>query len=123
MNYRYPTLVALFSIVVVGIIAIPIGNPRFLDRAIVLELSFIVIFALVWKGYNKAYYPCIAIAVLVMIGNSLSSTHVALMMTFAKPLNAIVLIIGGYVLQLALLFFSLKGITGSKPAKISKPIN
>jgi len=31
-------------------------------------------------------------------------------MTFSKPLNAIILIVGGYVLQIALIYTSLKSI-------------
>ena len=41
MNYNKLTLMTLISITVVGMIAIPFGNPKFLDRAIVLELCFI----------------------------------------------------------------------------------
>jgi hypothetical protein len=32
------------------------------------------------------------------------------MMTFSKPLNAIILIVGGYVLQTALIYTSLRSI-------------
>ena len=105
-HYR-ATLVVLVSIAAVGLIAIPFGNPKFIDRAIVLELSFVVLSALIWKGYNKTLYACIPLAVLVIIGNSLAPPHVKLMMTFSKPLNAIVLILGGYVLQIALIYTSL----------------
>jgi hypothetical protein len=50
-----------------------------------------------------ALYACIPLAVLVMVGNSLASSHVEMMTTFSKPFNAIMLIIGGYVLQAALI--------------------
>ena len=43
------------------------------------------------------------IAVLVIVGNSLARPHVEIMTTFSKPLNAGVLIVGGYVLQAALI--------------------
>jgi hypothetical protein len=46
----------LVSIVAIGLIAIPIGNPKFIDRAIILELSFATVSALIWKGYSKALY-------------------------------------------------------------------
>lgn len=80
-----PAAIVLAAISVVGAIAIPFGDPQFLDRAIALELAFI------------------ALAVLVIAGNSLSPPHVDIMTTFSKPLNAVLLIIGGYVLQAALI--------------------
>jgi len=39
----------------------------------------------------------------MMIGNSFAPPHVEIMTTFPKPLNAMVLIIGGYILQTALI--------------------
>src|ERR687892_320082 len=111
MDFYYrATLIVLVSIVSVGLIAIPFGNPKFIDRAIVLEMSFFVLFALMWKGYSKALYVCIPLAALVIVGNSLAPPHVKLMMTFSKPLNAIILIVGGYVLQIALIYTSFKSI-------------
>jgi hypothetical protein len=112
MNPHHKVLVILTSIIIVGLIAIPIGNQRFIDRAIALEVSFIVLAILVWwRGFRrKALYVCIALAVAVIIGNSLAPRHVELMITFAKPLNSIVLIIGGYILQAALLYTSLRAI-------------
>lgn len=108
--YLRATLVVLIFIVVTGLIAIPFGNPNFIDRAIALELSFITLSVLLWRGYSKALYACIPIAILVIIGNSLAPPHVNLMMTFSKPLNAIVLIVGGYILQIALIYASLRAI-------------
>ena len=109
IHYR-ATLIILVSITALGIIAIPFGNPKFIDRAIILELSFATLSALIWKGYGRAIYACIPIAVLVIIGNSLAPPHVNLMMTFSKPLNAVILIAGGYVLQIALIYTSLNSI-------------
>ena len=74
-TYRI-TLIVLISIVAVGLVAIPFGNPKFIDRAIILELSFVTLSILVWKGYSKALYPCIPLALLVIIGNSLAPPHV-----------------------------------------------
>jgi hypothetical protein len=98
-----PVTAVLAAISVVGAIAIPFGDPQFLDRAIALELSFIALTVLTYKGFRKALYACIPIAVLLMVGNSTASPHVEIMTTFSKPLNAVVLIIGGYVLQAALI--------------------
>lgn len=108
--YYHATLIALISITMLGLIAITFGNPKFIDRAIILEISFATLSFLVWKGYNKALYACIPLAFLVIIGNSLAPPHVKLMMTFSKPLNAVILIAGGYILQIALIYFSLRSI-------------
>ena len=118
IHYR-ATLIILVSITALGIIAIPFGNPKFIDRAIILELSFATLSALIWKGYGKALYACIPIAVLVIIGNSLAPPHVNLMMTFSKPLNAIILIVGGYVLQIALIYTSLRLILNIRSRRLT----
>jgi hypothetical protein len=101
MSFR-PVVMVLAATSVVGAIAIPFGDPQFLDRAIALELAFIGLTVLAYKGFRKALYACIPLAVLIIAGNSLSQPHVEIMTTFSKPLNAVLLIIGGYVLQAAL---------------------
>ena len=118
IHYR-AILIILVSITVLGIIAIPFGNPKFIDRAIMLELSFATLSVLIWKGYGRALYACIPIAVLVIIGNSLAPPHVNLMMTFSKPLNAIILIVGGYVLQIALIYTSLRLILNIRSRRLT----
>ena len=117
--YYRVTIIILVSIVAIGLVAIPFGNPKFIDRAIILELSFITLSVLVWKGYSKALYPCIPLALLVIVGNSLAPPHVHLMMTFSKPVNAIVLIVGGYVLQIALIYTSLRSILNISSKKLT----
>ena len=97
-----PVVAILAAISVMGAIAIPFGDPQFLDRAIALELGFITLTALIYRGFRKALYACVPLAVLVMVGNSLAPPHVEIMTTFSKPFNAVVLIIGGYILQAAL---------------------
>ena len=118
-SYYRATLIVLVSIAVVGLIAVPFGNPKFIDRAIVLEMSFFVLFALIWKGYSKTLYVCIPLAILVIVGNSLAPPHVNLMMTFSKPMNAIILIIGGYVLQVALICTSLRSILNIRSRRLT----
>ena len=98
-----PVVIMLVVISIVGAIAIPFGAPQFLDRAVALELSFIMLAFLTYKGFRKALYACIPLAIIIMVGNSLASSHVEMMTTFSKPLNALMLIIGGYVLQGALI--------------------
>jgi hypothetical protein len=120
MDSKKITLSVLIAIVIVGLIAIPFGNPKFFYRALGLEASFIILAFLIWKGYNKALYICIPIALLVIIGNTLAPPHVNLMLTFSKPLNAFVLIIGGYILQISLIYFSLKYIIEIRSKKLPK---
>jgi hypothetical protein len=120
MDFYYrATVIILVSITILGLIAIPFGNPKFIDRAIILELSFAILSVLIWKGYGKALYACIPIAVLVIIGNSLAPPHVNLMMTFSKPLNAIILIVGGYLLQIALIYTSLRSILNIRSRRLT----
>ncbi len=117
--YHRATLFTLVTITVLGLIAIPFGNPKFIDRAIILESSFAALSLLIWKGYSKALYACIPLAFLVIIGNTLAPPHVKLMMTFSKPLNAIILIAGGYILQIALIYISLRSIILKRSGKLT----
>ena len=103
-------LITLILISALGVIAIPFGSPKFIGEAIVIELSFITISVLIWKGYTKALYACIALALTVVVGNSTSPAHIHLMTTFSKPANALILIIGGYILQGTLIYTSLESI-------------
>ena len=100
-------LIALTSIVLVGLVGIPFGDPRFIPIAIILELVFIVLAVLVSKGYTRPLYISIVLASLIIIGNSITTAHIhRMMMIFVKPVNTIVLIIGGYVLQALLIYAS-----------------
>lgn len=103
-------LITLVLICALGVIAIPFGNPKFINEAIALESTFIVLAALIWRGYTKPLYACIALSIVVIIGNSTSPAHVHLMTTFSKPANAAILIIGGYILEGILLYISLKAV-------------
>ena len=108
-----PVVIVLTVISVVGAIAIPFGAPQFIDRAIALELSFITLAVVILLCdrltvrtvplARLALYACIPLAIIVMVGNSIASPHVEIMTTFSKPFNAVMLIIGGYVLQGALI--------------------
>jgi hypothetical protein len=113
------TLIILVFITILGLIAIPFGNPKFIDRAIILELSFATLSVLIWKGYSKALYACIPIAALIIVGNSLAPPHINLMLSFSKPLNAIILITGGYVLQIALIYTSLRSIINIRSRRLT----
>jgi hypothetical protein len=104
-------LITLILISALGIIAIPFGSPKFIGEAIAIELSFVALTVLIWRGYPKALYVCIALATVVIIGNTVSPAHVHLMTTFSKPANAVILIIGGYILEGVLIYTSLSAIT------------
>jgi hypothetical protein len=97
----------LISIIIIGIIGIPFGDPRFKSYAILLELSYISLAILIAKGYRKPLYACILIAVLIIVGNSFVTAHIHRIMTLAKPINTLVLIIGGYILQILLIYASI----------------
>jgi hypothetical protein len=97
-------LIALTSIVLVGLVGIPFGDPIFIPIALFFEILFIGLAILVFKGYTRPIYICIILASSIIIGNTITTAHIhRMMMTFVKPVNTIVLIIGGYVLQASLI--------------------
>jgi hypothetical protein len=110
MVVKRHVLFTLILISTLGVIAIPFGSPKFIGEAIAIELSFVTLSVLVWRGYTKALYACVALAVTVIIGNTSSPAHIHLMTTFSKPANALILIIGGYILEGTLIYTSLKAI-------------
>jgi hypothetical protein len=115
MKPEYLVLIALTSIVLVGLVGIPFGDPRFIPVAVLLELVFIGLAVLVSKGYTRPLYICIILASLIIIGNSITTAHIhRMMMTFVKPVNTIVLIIGGYILQALLIYASVIAIMDDK---------
>lgn len=117
-----PVVLVLVVISIVGALAIPFGDPQFLDRAIALELSFITLAIVILLDSRRAVkkisfgkvalYACIPLAIIVIVGNSLAPPHIEIMKTFSKPLNALLLIIGGYILQAALICTSILELAG-----------
>jgi hypothetical protein len=99
--------IVLISIIISGIIGIPFGDPRFIIYAILLELSYILLAILIAKGYRKPLYACISIALLIIVGNSFVTAHIHRIMTLERPINTLVLIIGGYILQILLIYASI----------------
>src|SRR5919107_2483277 len=104
---NFPVLVTLVSIVVVGLIGIPFGDPRFIVYAIFLELVYVSLAILVAKGYRKPLYACILIAIIIIVGNSFVDAHINRIMSLSRPLNTMVLIFGGYLLQGLLVYASI----------------
>ena len=98
-KFQKSVVVVLGAISVAGVFGIPLGDPRFITQAIVLEGCFIALAVLSAKDYKKAYLPNFIIAGIVIIGNSAFYKHIEIMTTFHPLYNAIVLITGGYILQ------------------------
>ncbi|MFQ5940796.1 MAG: hypothetical protein ACE5KA_03760 [Nitrososphaerales archaeon] len=98
----------LIAFCAVGIIGIPLGDPKFFIVAIVLEASFIALTVLSLKRIRSVVIPNIAIACTVSVGNTLSPTHTDVMLTLSPIYNALILIIGGYLLQALLIITSIQ---------------
>ena len=116
---HFPVLVTLVSIIVVGLIGIPFGDPRFIAYSIFLELVYVSLAILVAKGYRKPLYVCILIAIIIIVGNSFVNAHINRIMSLSRPLNTTVLIVGGYLLQGLLVYTSTMALrinNGSKPS-------
>jgi hypothetical protein len=104
---NFTVLLVLVSIIIIGIMGIPFGDRRFIIYAILIELSYISLAVLVAKGHRKALYACISLAILIIIGNSVVAAHIHRIIAFSRPLNTIILVIGGYILQALLIYSSL----------------
>ena len=101
-----PVLIVLVAIIIIGIIGIPFGDPRFIVYAILLEISYVSLAVLIARGYKKPLYVSILLAIIIIVGNSLVNAHIHRIMSTSKPLNTIVLITGGYILQGLLIYTS-----------------
>ena len=97
----------LIAISVVGMLGIPLGDPKFIAVAIALEASYIALTIVSIKKIRYALIPNIVIAGIVMAGNTFSPTHIDIMLSLNPLYNAIILIIGGYVLQSLLIVTSI----------------
>ncbi|HYO06570.1 MAG TPA: hypothetical protein VER14_06275 [Phototrophicaceae bacterium] len=117
---HFPVLVTLVSIIVVGLIGIPFGDPRFIVYAIFIELVYVSLAILVSKGYRKPLYVCILIAIIIIVGNSFVNAHINRIMTLSRPLNTMVLIVGGYLLQGLLIYTSAMALRMSNGSKSRK---
>ena len=110
----------LVSTCIVGAFGIPLGDPKFLIPAIILESSFIALAIVSFKNFRYAYIPNFIIAGIVSVGNTTSPKHLEIMSTFHPFYNAIVLIIGGYVLQALLLITNAMSLREYQSTKIEK---
>ena len=110
----------LISIVLTGLVGIPFGDPRFIPIAMLLELVFIGLAIAVLRGYTRPLYICIVLASIIIIGNSVTAAHIHRIMSFTKPVNTVVLIIGGYVLQALLIYSSAHAILDKRREDTSR---
>ena len=97
----------LIAISVIGMLGIPLGDPKFLAVSIGLETSYIALIILSIKKVKYALIPNIIIASIVIAGNTFSPTHIDIMLALSPIYNAIILIIGGYILQVLLIVTSI----------------
>ena len=104
----------LIAISIIGVLGIPLGDPKFLVEGIALELAFIGLTILSAKKVRYALVPNIVIACLVILGNTLSPKHTEIMSTLNPLYNAIILIVGGYMLQSLLLAANIVGFKNRK---------
>jgi hypothetical protein len=98
-NIQKAVVSVLVAVCIVGVFGIPLGDPKFLIQAFALEFSFVVLVIVSMKNFRYAYMPNFIIAGMVIAGNTLSPKHLEIMSTLHPFYNAVVLIIGGYVLQ------------------------
>jgi len=108
----------LIAISVVGVLGIPLGDPKFIAEGVALELAFIGLAILSIRKIRYALIPNIAIACLVIAGNTISPKHTEIMLSFTPLYNAIILIVGGYILQALLLVTNLLGLKNRKQLAI-----
>lgn len=109
----------LISISVVGVLGIPLDDPKFIVEGIALDLAFVGLAILSVKKIRYAMIPNIAIACLVIAGNTLSPKHTEIMLTLNPLHNAIILIVGGYILQALLLVTNVVGLKNKKQLELS----
>ncbi|MGI0047842.1 MAG: hypothetical protein ACREBB_11755 [Nitrosotalea sp.] len=100
---RRKIVTILVAVSITGVLGIPLGDPKFIPQALGLEGCFVALAILTAKNYKYAYIPNFIIACIVIIGNSAFYKHIEIMTTFHPLYNALILITGGYILQILLL--------------------
>jgi uncharacterized membrane protein len=116
-------VLVLVAVCIIGAFGIPLGDPKFLIQAFTLEFSFIALAMISMKNFRYAYMPNFIISVIVIVGNTVSPKHIEIMSTLHPFYNAIVLIIGGYVLQGLLVITNTVTYKKYKQARLNSPVN
>lgn len=119
-QYQKIVSTVLVAICITGVIGIPLGDPKFLIQAFALEFSFIALAIISFKKIQYAFIPNFIIAVIVIVGNTVSPKHIEIMSTLHPFYNGVVLIIGGYILQGLLL---ITNTIAYKKYKQARPVN
>ncbi|MFZ1076483.1 MAG: hypothetical protein WAN47_03515 [Nitrosotalea sp.] len=96
-------VIILAAVSAVGVLGIPLGDPKFIPQALLLEGCFVSLTVLTAKNYRHVYIPNFVISGIVIVGNSAFYKHIEIMTTLHPLYNALILITGGYVLQVLLL--------------------
>jgi len=112
-------IAVLISISIVGVLGIPLGDPKFITEGIALELAFVGLAILSIKKIRYALIPNIAIACLMIAGNTISPRHTEIMLSLTPLYNAIILIVGGYILQVLLLVTNIFGLKNRKQLAVN----
>ena len=99
MTLQKNVIAVLIAISVTGVLGIPLGDPKFIAEGIALEISFVALTILSVKKIKYTLIPNIIIACLVISGNTVSPKHTEIMLSLNPLYNAIILIVGGYMLQ------------------------
>ena len=99
MALQKNVIAVLIAISVTGVLGIPLGDPKFIAEGIALEISFVALTILSVKKIKYTLIPNIIIACLVISGNTVSPKHTEIMLSLNPLYNAIILIVGGYMLQ------------------------
>ncbi len=120
LNLQNIVVSVLAAISIIGIVGIPLGDPKFLIQAFGLEFSFIVLAILSAKKYGYVYIPNFVIAIMVIVGNTVSPKHLEIMSTLHPFYNGIVLIVGGYILQATLLVVNTAAYIQYRSLKMNK---
>lgn len=107
LELRKFIILILSAICITGIVGIPMGDPKFIAQAISLESAFVILTFISWKKFRFALVPNIILGIIVIIGNTVSPQHIEIMSSLTPIGNAVVLIIGGYILQVLLVSSSI----------------
>ncbi len=120
MDKYHKSLVAILgALAAVGVLGMALGEPRFIAQALVLAGCFGTLAVLSAKNYRRIYIPNFIIAGVVIAGNSAFYKHIEIMSTLHPLYNAIVLITGGYVLQVLLIITNYLAYKQQKQLSIS----
>lgn len=118
-SYNKPIIVTLIAVIITGILGIrlitEIGVPQFLIFTSYVVLGgFIIMIPLSILRLRLGSILSIILAIIVIIASSSSPTHVNVMQTLNPLYDALILIIGAYVLQPILILLSARAFRSAR---------